>query len=52
MDEHQLSACNWSVADKDEASAALKPGTVASGGWTEDKLTASGVLVRNYLRSR
>lgn len=52
MDDHQLSSCNWSLADKDESSAALKPGTTAFGGWTEGMLTPSGVLIRNYLRSK
>jgi endoglucanase len=50
MDEHHLSGCNWSVADKDESSAALKPGTAATGKWTEDMITPSGILVRNKLR--
>lgn len=50
MDEHHLSSCNWSVADKNESSAALKPGASVKGGWTEDMLTTSGILVRNHLR--
>jgi endoglucanase len=52
MDDHHLSSCNWSVADKDESSSALKPGTTASGGWTDDMLTTSGLMVRNYLRNK
>ncbi|HEV8504438.1 MAG TPA: glycoside hydrolase family 5 protein [Chitinophagaceae bacterium] len=52
MDDHHLSSCNWSVADKVESSAALKPGASASGGWTEDLLTPSGIIVRNHLRNK
>src|SRR5690606_8626105 len=35
----------WSIGDRDESSAALKPGTPASG-WTDDHLTDSGKLLR------
>lgn len=41
---------NWSVADKDESSAALKPGTQPAG-WREDQLTPSGKLLRERLRA-
>jgi endoglucanase len=50
MAEHKLSWCNWSVADKKEASAALNPGAPASGAWTQDMLSPSGKLVRAALR--
>jgi endoglucanase len=49
-DKHQLSWCNWSVCDKKETSAALQPGASATGGWTTEMLTPSGVLVRSELR--
>ncbi len=52
MEENQLSWCNWSIADKEETSAALVPGARAMGGWTEDELTPSGRLVRSELRER
>jgi len=48
--KHSLSWCNWSVCDKNESSAALKPGASATGGWSMDMLTPSGVLVRSELR--
>ena len=51
MDEHKISWCNWSVADKRENSAALNPGTGLSG-WTENDLTRSGKIIRNEIRSR
>ena len=39
----------WSIGDRDESSAALKPGTPPSG-WSEEDLTESGKLVRAKLR--
>ena len=47
---NDISWFNWSVTDKDEGSAALKPGTPPSG-WTDADLTASGRLMRNRLRA-
>ncbi|HEX7070139.1 MAG TPA: glycoside hydrolase family 5 protein [Rhodothermales bacterium] len=52
MEENQLSWCNWSIADKEETSAALRPGARSTGNWSEDDLTPSGILVRNELRAR
>jgi endoglucanase len=52
MDENQLSWCNWSIADKVETSAALKPRVSSTGGWSTNDLTASGHLVRNELRAK
>ncbi|WP_370177753.1 glycoside hydrolase family 5 protein [Alteriqipengyuania sp.] len=49
-EEHDISWFNWSIADKDEGSAALKPGTGPSG-WSEDDLTASGKVLRARLRA-
>ena len=40
----------WSIGDKDETSAALRPGTPPSG-WSEDQLTESGRLLRTRLRA-
>jgi len=49
MEYHQISWCNWSLADKDETSAALKPGASQTGGWTEDQISESGLLIRDYI---
>jgi endoglucanase len=49
-DKHNLSWCNWSVCDKNESSAALKPGASAFGGWDLSMLNPSGILVRSELR--
>lgn len=40
-----ISWCNWSLCDKSETSAALKPGTAPDRAWTEEDLTASGQFV-------
>lgn len=47
-----LSWCNWSIADKKESSAVLKPGARTTGGWKESELTPSGLFVREELRRR
>lgn len=51
MDKHKISWCNWSVADKKENAAALKPGTNLFG-WDEAALTRSGTIIRTEIRSR
>lgn len=40
----------WSVGDKDETSAALKPGT-SPAHWREDQLTEGGRMIRERLRA-
>jgi endoglucanase len=40
----------WSIGDRDETSAALKPGT-AVANWSETDLTESGKLLRQEIRS-
>ncbi len=52
MDKNKISSCNWSIADKQELSAALKPGASGTGGWAEDQLTTSGTLVRNEIKNK
>ena len=49
--KHGISYLNWSVANKDEASAILKPATQGLSGWTKGDLTQSGQLVRAHLRT-
>ncbi len=51
MDKRGLSWVNWSVADKPESSAALKPGASGAGGWTDADLTPSGLYVREKIRA-
>jgi len=47
---NDISWCNWSVADKVETSAILKPGGAGRGGWSDATITPSGKLVRDELR--
>lgn len=43
--ERGISWVNWSLCDKNESSAALKPGSNPNGGWTETDLSESGKFV-------
>lgn len=45
LDERGLSWANWSLCDKSETSAALRPGTPNDRAWTETDLTESGRFV-------
>jgi len=49
LERNNLSWCNWSIINKDETSAALLPSTSAISGWSEDELSQSGKIIRNYL---
>lgn len=50
LDTHNISWCNWSITDKEEASAAVKPGTLPSELHKESILTESGELVKAELQ--
>lgn len=49
MNKHSISHCNWSVADKNEASAALVENADSLGGWTEEQIKPSAKFVRAEL---
>jgi len=51
MKKHQLSHCNWAVNDKEEGASILKPGASIKGGWKDEDLTASGKLVKKYIKN-
>jgi endoglucanase len=51
MEENRLSYLNWSITDKDETSAALRPGAPGRGGWRDRFISPSGRLVRARLRA-
>jgi|GEM_PF-1152909 len=46
-----ISWLNWSITDRDESSAALRPTTTAISGWSEEDLTESGRWLRERLRA-
>jgi endoglucanase len=50
LERNEIGYVDWSVADKAETSAALKPGASRKGGWTDAMLSPSGRLVRAHLR--
>ncbi|MDP9414384.1 MAG: hypothetical protein M3Q08_09900 [Pseudomonadota bacterium] len=50
MERNTLSYLNWSVAEKPETSAALRPGASGKGGWPLRMLSPSGRFVRDHLR--
>ncbi len=52
MDTYNLSHCCWSISDKKEGSAALKPGASKKGGWKEKGLTSNGKFVKAELQQR
>ena len=51
MERKGLSWCNWSIADKQETSAALMPGASPDGKWDAGMLSPSGAYIRSLLRS-
>jgi len=51
MRENHISHLNWSVADKVEGAAVLKPGASGKGGWKDSELTESGKYVRSIIRN-
>ncbi|NGZ78233.1 cellulase family glycosylhydrolase [Saccharibacillus alkalitolerans] len=51
MADRGISWANWSLSDKQEASAALAPGASLTGGWTQSQLSESGRFVREQMRA-
>ena len=48
--KNSLTMCNWSVADKVEGAAVLKPGANTQGNWPASQLTDAGKYVREIIR--
>lgn len=48
---NNLSWCNWSVANKAEASAALLPAAGSKGWWDDTLISPSGIWVREQIRA-
>ncbi len=51
LEERHISWVNWSVTDKEEASAIILPESSTYGEWQLDELTPSGQWIREKLRS-
>jgi endoglucanase len=49
-EQHGIGWMAWSIGDRNESSAALRPGTLAAG-WSEADLTEGGKLLREKLRA-
>lgn len=49
LHEHKVSWVNWSLSDKNEDCALLKPGTPYDGDWSDSDLTRSGLFIKNRL---
>ena len=52
LDNNKISWCNWSIADKEENSAALLPEASTLGGWEESEITPSGRMIRSELKAK
>lgn len=52
LNSRGISWVNWSLCDKNEASAALAGGASATGGWNDWNLSPSGKLVRSLMRAQ
>jgi len=52
LDDNKISWANWSIADKQESTAALKPGASPTGQWPESQVTPSGLVVRKELQAK
>jgi endoglucanase len=50
LEKNKISYLAWSIADKDESSAALLPGASPKGGWPDSMVSKSGKLIRDQLR--
>lgn len=48
MNQHEISWCNWSFADKGEVASALNPGACNSRSW--NNTTASGTLIKSLFK--
>ncbi len=48
---NKLGWCNWSVANKNEGSAAFLPSAGAKGWWPDSVISPSGLWVREQLRA-
>ncbi|CAK5032509.1 unnamed protein product [Meloidogyne enterolobii] len=52
LDSKKISNLNWAISNKAEGAAALTPGTTSSQVGNDDRLTTSGRIVKNYIKSK
>lgn len=52
LNTYNISWVNWSLCDKEEASALLYPGASPEGNWSDDVLTVSGKYIKAKLKER
>jgi endoglucanase len=52
LDQNKVSYINWSVGNKDETSAALKPGATPADVCANSKDTESGEFVKAMLKEK
>jgi aryl-phospho-beta-D-glucosidase BglC (GH1 family) len=45
LDKHLISWANWSLGNRNETSAALKPSALPDGNWSEEDISESGKIV-------
>ncbi|MBN2674033.1 MAG: glycoside hydrolase family 5 protein [Deltaproteobacteria bacterium] len=50
MNDNNISWMNWSFSNKDETSAAVKPGVRLLGPWADQDLTQSGIMVKGMIK--
>lgn len=50
LEANDISWCNWSISDKDEAASALTPKSSNFQLWSDKNYTVSGAFVRDKLR--
>ncbi len=48
--DNKISWANWSLCDKSETSAALRPGASSTGGWSDWDLSESGKLIKDWMK--
>lgn len=51
LNDRSISWINWSLCAKEEDSAALRSGASIKGGWTDQQLTTSGLLVKELMNA-
>ncbi|MBF0441431.1 MAG: glycoside hydrolase family 5 protein [Oligoflexales bacterium] len=51
MKSRKISWANWSLSNKNETSAVLKPGAKTTGGWSDSELSDSGRFVKSQIKA-